>query len=75
METTPGTNKKALEQVRKLWWAAHLTACAARSKQAGLKALAAKQLGSRLRCVGVVPADKVRKHVTWFQLMVPLTFL
>lgn len=53
-----GASKQDTDDFAKLYWAAHLTAVANRSRQAGLHELAAKQLTALLRFAGIVPADK-----------------
>jgi hypothetical protein len=43
---------------KRLFWAAHLTALAGKSRQAGLLEMAARQLTALLRFIGIVPADR-----------------
>ena len=53
---------------RRLYLAAHYTALASVSRQAGLKELCARQLTSALRYVGIIPADRVGAFL-WLFLM------
>ena len=50
--------KGELEEFRRIYLASHYISVANSSKQAGLKELAAMQLTSVLRYVGIVPADR-----------------
>lgn len=50
--------KSDVEEFRKLYLASHYIALSSQARQAGLKELAAMQLTSMLRYVGIVPADR-----------------
>ena len=64
--TTPTTHiqgssaakKSDVEEFRKLYLASHYISLSSQARQAGLKELAAMQLTSMLRYVGIVPADR-----------------
>lgn len=58
LQLTNSVKKSDLEEFKKLNFAAHYTALANASIKAGLKELAAMQLSSVLRYVGLVPADR-----------------
>jgi hypothetical protein len=61
MEQNPAQNKRALDDFRRMAMAAHYTVCATRARAAGMRNLAARELTSLLRYVGIVPADRVRR--------------
>ncbi|GAX77698.1 hypothetical protein CEUSTIGMA_g5141.t1 [Chlamydomonas eustigma] len=58
LQTAPTIKKSEIEEFRRLYLASHYICLANMSRQAGLKDLAAMQLVSVLRYVGIVPADR-----------------
>lgn len=58
LEGNNNVKKVELEDFKRLYWAAHYVALSNQCRKAGLKEMAAKQLTTALRYVGIIPADK-----------------
>ena len=58
VEASAQVRPQDVEDFRRLFWAAHYTACAAKASAAGLYELAARQLTAVLRYIGIVPQDR-----------------